>query len=237
MSVLRLLATGKSLIGMKDASSPYRMRTANLLPKFESTKNPFAPKKELAQAEVVIAPAKAEPARLETPPLFDAQLQPAVTPRPVMESKPVLTPPIAIKVEFKPALAGAIVPIAKPISQPPAIRAATISVPSAPTAKRTPLFAWVKKVNPLAYLPARESESSRAKSKVGRTPVQGELSLEKVKVIRNDLNDADLEVIAARPSGTPVLTGPRLQPLVRTETTTISRMTARFFGAGQPQVR
>lgn len=241
MSVLRLLATGKSLIGMKDTSSPYRMRTANLLPKFESTKNPFAPKAEVT-ANFPAAPlktesVKAELARLETAALFDAQLQPVAAPVPAKESKPVLIQPIALQVESKPIIAMAAAPVAKPISQQPAIRAVAATVAPEPVAKRESLFARVKKVNLLAYLPMRESKSSRAKSKFERTPVQAELSLEKVKVIRNDLNETDLEVITAKPSGTPVLSGPRLQPTVRTEAKTISRLTARFFGAGETQVR
>src|SRR4051812_1463310 len=126
MSVLRLLATGKSLVGMKDQSSPYRMRTANLLPKFESTKNPFAPKAELTHAEEMIAPvvlpavaplksepAQAEPVLLVTPPLFDAQLQPAIAPVPAKEIHPALTQPAAIKVEPMHAMAVAAAPVAK----------------------------------------------------------------------------------------------------------------------------
>jgi hypothetical protein len=37
--------------------------------------------------------------------------------------------------------------------------------------------------------------------KARREPVQGELLLDRVQVMRNDLSDADVEVVAAKPSG------------------------------------
>ncbi len=86
MSLLRLLSAGKSLMGVKDADSPYRMTTQNLLPKFGSAKNPFAltPKPEPPPylPDPVPAPASespsSEPAPLETIPLFETQItQPA----------------------------------------------------------------------------------------------------------------------------------------------------------------
>jgi hypothetical protein len=49
-----------------------------------------------------------------------------------------------------------------------------------------PLGRWTLRVNPF-----------KSSSKPGRAPVvQGELSLDKVKVVRNDLSDADLELVA-----------------------------------------
>ena len=49
-----------------------------------------------------------------------------------------------------------------------------------------PLGRWTLRANPF-----------KSSSKPGRTPVvQGELSLDKVKVVRNDLSDADLELVA-----------------------------------------
>ncbi len=68
---------------MKENISPYRMRTANLLPKFESAKN-FSPKpapktepvKSAANIEAIAPAAKVAP--METYPLFDSELKPVV---------------------------------------------------------------------------------------------------------------------------------------------------------------
>ena len=52
-----------------------------------------------------------------------------------------------------------------------------------PTAARS---GWMEKLNPFAAQGAP----------VPRTPVQGELSLDKVKPVRSDLSDTDLELVA-----------------------------------------
>jgi hypothetical protein len=53
MSLLRLLTTGKSLVGLKDLESRYRLTTQRLLPQFGPTRNPFSSngKSEPAQTE------------------------------------------------------------------------------------------------------------------------------------------------------------------------------------------
>ena len=48
---------------------------------------------------------------------------------------------------------------------------------------------WAKKLNPFA----------KQGAPVERTAVQGELSLDKVKPLRNDLSDTDLELATVRP--------------------------------------
>jgi hypothetical protein len=53
-----------------------------------------------------------------------------------------------------------------------------------------PLGRWTLRVNPFKTAP-----------KPARTGVQGELSLEKVKVVRNDLSDSDLELVAVSKQG------------------------------------
>src|SRR5437660_220499 len=58
MSLARLLTSGKSLVGLKNSTSRYRMNSKGLLPKFGSDKNPFssaAPEAEPAP----VAPAPA----------------------------------------------------------------------------------------------------------------------------------------------------------------------------------
>ena len=120
----------------------------------------------------------------------------------------------------QPSTASAKAPVAEPVMRP-----------TPPPASKPKLSAWMQKVNPLAYLPSREADKP-----VKARAVQTELSLERVKVMRNDLNDTDLEVIPARTAGKPETAGPRLQPLAREDATALSRLTSRFFGTGQPQV-
>jgi hypothetical protein len=61
------------------------------------------------------------------------------------------------------------------------------NAPQGATARAT---TWVSKLNPAAIF--RSAPSSVSK---GATPVQVELSLEKVKVVHNDLTDADVEIV------------------------------------------
>ena len=52
------------------------------------------------------------------------------------------------------------------------------------------LAAWTTRLNPMTMLRGPASQAEDAKS-----PVQVELSLEKVKVVHNDLTDADVEIV------------------------------------------
>lgn len=220
---------------MKETVSPYRMRTANLLPKFGSPKNPFAPalKAEPVNPERTAAPAapvpvsaakpapvKSEPVKMETISLFDAKPVESPAPVKVMEAQPMAI---------------------EPVKAEPAQTKLPNAVKTASARKRMPLAEWMKKVNPLQYLPAREQGAKKAiRSKGARTPVQAELSLEKVKVVRNDLSDTDLEIIPAKlakPAELPNVSGPAIQPMTKTEPTTWNRMTSRVLGAGQTLIR
>jgi hypothetical protein len=64
-------------------------------------------------------------------------------------------------------------------------------------------------------------------------PVQGELSLEKVRVMRNDLRDSDLEVIARRPPARPVQKEPPEGTIKRTPNGAWGRVAGRLFGTGK----
>jgi len=63
---------------------------------------------------------------------------------------------------------------------------------------RSRLLAWAQKLNPLAWRANRKPAANPAMPRFGKSPVQGELSLDNVKVVRNDLNDADVEVMPAK---------------------------------------
>ena len=238
MSFTKLLATGRSLIGMKDHDCPYRMRRKNLLPKFESTKNPFATpaKVEPARVETIATGAVAATNNcvgpMETSLLFDAQLKPAVkvdaTVVPVKESRPAPAQSIPVHVAPKAASPVMELPTVKPVATRPTTQ-------GKPASKPVGFPAWMKKLNPLEYLPIRQPDVPRGKSKTGRTPVQADFAWENVKVVRNDLNDTDLAVVTV-PAAGKAASEQRSPSLQRTEPTTLNRLSARFFGAGQPQV-
>ena len=54
---------------------------------------------------------------------------------------------------------------------------------------------WLGKANPLARFANSAAAKKSAIPCFTNTPVQSELSLDKVRVVRNDLNDADLEIV------------------------------------------
>jgi hypothetical protein len=91
----------------------------------------------------------------------------------------------------------------RPEAQNPAtpVKKAT-SVPWAKTQKMPALAAqgatarattWVSKLNPVSIFRAAPPSAGR-----NVTPVQVELSLEKVKVVQNDLTDADVEIVPVK---------------------------------------
>ena len=82
------------------------------------------------------------------------------------------------------------------------------------------------------------SGSKAAKSAIPRFPkpaVQGELSLERIQVVRNDLSDADLEIVPARPIATPATATPAPRLIVKAEgaKSAWGRVTSRILGAGR----
>jgi hypothetical protein len=86
----------------------------------------------------------------------------------------------------------------------PAPRAANhqvvaINKPALPVQKPRRSLGWMRKLNPFGSkiaLPIRDGKNAK-------TPVQAELSLDAVKVLRNDLSDVDVEVVPlkSRPAG------------------------------------
>jgi hypothetical protein len=234
MSLLKLLATGRSLVGMRETTSRYQMRAANLLPKFGSPKNPFATQAKAEPAPVAPAPkpaaaptpAKPEPAKMETAPLFEPKpgntaAPAAATVQPVV--KDVSMPATAKVVKTQPATiqAGKVEP-------------GPASPARVPSAKRESSGGWIQKLNPLGYFSSGAAGAGKARA--ARTPVQTELSLEKVKVVRNELNDDDLKV---RPAPTAQMPGAASAVLPQpggAGATAWGRLTSRVLGTDQTLV-
>lgn len=179
MSLLRLLTTGKSLVGVKDTESRYRVTGERLLPQFGSAKNPFS------------SPGKSEPAL--------------------------------------PAAGPAATQVGNGVSAGGAFRSA--SVERAPVVPRGALRSkaaallsgWKSRIGGLLPRP-RAAAVKPAIPRFTKPAVQGELSLDKIKVVRNDLSDADLEVVPAKAPATPAV-----EPDLGAETA-VGRIAARVPG-------
>ena len=168
MSLGKLLTTGKSLVGLTNPNSRYHLKKG-ALPKFESAKNPFGSK----------APA-------ESPELGPLLPEPTPVEKAAADLK---------KTERLPVLAALI-----------AVREASVALsrelPHAPSPQvPAPVDSWLKKINPLVWF--GKSKPAGPKTAIPRfskshVPIQGELSLDNIKVMRNDLSETDVEVVTAK---------------------------------------
>ncbi len=223
MSLLKLLSAAKSLDGSKPMPSPYRMKSSRFLPKFGSSKNPFARTAKSDPAKPAATQLEAESLLESEPKKTQAPLQKAPV---VKEAKPVVEP--AKKVEVKPASVAPVPPV-------PPVPPAAPTVPTAKKDKSGSFGGWLKKLNPLAHLPKRQPGARSVKPKAARTAVQGELSLEKVRVIRNDLSDCDLEFVTTKTVVSTGTAGTVLPEKARPGLTTWGRLTSRVIGSVETQ--
>ena len=166
MSLVRLLTSGRSLVGLKDSVSRYRMREKSLLPKFGSSGNPFAGRSGGTSPAAPGIVVEGQPGSGQMTPAEVAAAQLKETRR-----LPVIAPNSEAAKTSRPGLAGRVVRC---------------------------LGQWARNSNPFLRR-ANQAPSARAAARPGhRPPVQAELSLDKIKVVRNDLSDADVEIVSAR---------------------------------------
>ena len=112
MSLGRLLASGKSLMGVKDTDSPYRMGAGNPLPRFGPIKNPFAVPAPDGEASPVVASALVTVAsgrvttavRLANSPFVSPAATASVAPAPATEQPVLPTEPAQPRVPATPHL-------------------------------------------------------------------------------------------------------------------------------------
>jgi len=193
MSLMRLLTNGKTLVDLKTSTTRYHMPGKNFLPKFGTVKDPFktSAKNSPAPAPVVVTAARAKPSYTRPPksspvPLKETQRMPALSAK-MKETK---------RLPFVASRHGV-----KPQNLSPGLWKKILGGLQATAAKLKPLAFWSRSKAP-------------AKSAVPRfdKPVlQGELSLENIKVVRNDLQDSDLDVMPARSLATETNFKPALQ--------------------------
>lgn len=184
MSLLRLLTTGKSLVGLDQPEPCYRVTRERLLPRFGPVKNPFGTT-ERSESPQPEAGTRTERASGPSQPTVNVPQFPARNPSSV------------------PGGAGSKAPSTLSNFSRPSSKSGVWSCAAALRPR------WADKLRALFPRPA--SRPARATlSSPNRPPVQGELSLDKIKVVRNDLSDTDLEIVplqspTARTGATPVL--------------------------------
>lgn len=167
MSLLRLLAAGKSLVGLKKSQSRYQLPANVCLPRFGSKKNPF---------RATVFPEKSESES-------SAAGQESESPVCGVESGTAVekeTPPAENAEEQKGSRSVAACTVRHDKSS------------EAPRPRPTGLKAL------LLWRRVRKSKLSGPFS--ARPMVQAELSLDMVKVVRNDLSESDLEVVQSAPA-------------------------------------
>jgi len=251
MSLLKFLTTGHSLVGMRDTNSRYKMRSENLLPKFISPKNPFA---QPAKAETKPSATTAERASgtMVTGSLFDAgshrsttttQAEPARVPAPtpaaVTTPAPSAAPAPVVAREVKVSVPRPSQPVKveiKRVETKPAPAIPTVAATKKPAVKPRRWFAWVQKLNPIGLFRAIGFGTKARHRGAAAKQVQGELTLERIQVVRNDLRDADLEIVPGRLMGIPSGASPVLGSSVRPDTGGWSRMTNRMIGLEHTQI-
>lgn len=171
MSLLRLLTTGKTLVGLKKLEQRYRLPDEQALPQFGSKKNPF---------RATVFPEKPEATEPE-----------------ICQAAPAM-----------PAVEAAREPVSVLSREQGQNQTPGVSQPKPPS---------IENIKTTAEAPARRSSGFRAfllwgrakKNKPaalasGRPLIQAELSLDTVRVVRNDLSETDLEVVAATPAAQPI---------------------------------
>jgi hypothetical protein len=213
MSLLRLLTTGKSLVGVKVTESRYRLTSQRLLPQFGSARNPFSSRGNSA-------PVPTEAHSPEDPGANCASEERRGIPSSCGKSAAGFPSAVQDRVVSTSASGQC---------RKEALRLRAVAL----------LTGWRAKVSRLLGRPrgktARPAIPRFTKQPV--QPVQSELSLDKIKVVRNDLSDADLEVVTARQPAAPAIPapGPRSEEGTGVAQSTWGRVTTRIFGAGKPQ--
>jgi hypothetical protein len=164
----KLLGVGKCFFG-SDPMAAYRLNKRACLPKFNEGKNPFAPK-PVGTASGNAAAAAPEAPKAEKKASTGSGLTVAMAEQ--ARAKKAQAP-----YAFKPTAKTAIKPAVKPDPQP-----------IAPPAAKPARTGWTTRLNP--FRPPEAAAPPMAE--------QVELSLDSVKVVHNDLADADVEIVPVK---------------------------------------
>ena len=208
MSLLRLLTTGKSLVGVKDDESRYRLTSQRLLPHFGPAKNPFS-------TERCLDPVQTEGCMTRDGGESGASEKRCNVPSSSGKPTAALRRGINDRTGFGSARSHGF------------IEALRLQAAAVLSGLRRILSGLLGRLRGKATKPVIPQFTKQ--------PVQGDLSLDKIKVVRNDLSDADLEVVTARQPTVPTNAAPELQTGERAEVSVDpwGRMKTRIFSSGK----
>ena len=210
MSLLRLLTTGNSLEGVKSNESRYRLTRQRFLPQFGSVRNPFSSGGNSASAQTEAHSPEdpgAKGASEARSSIPGSSEKPAAGFSSVVQDQAISLN--GSRQERKETLRSRVVAL---------------------------LSRWRERVSRLL----RGHRGKPAKPAIPRftkQPVQSELSLDKIKVVRNDLSEADLEVVVASPPSAPTISdqGSRSEEGPVVPQSALGQVTTRVFAAGKEQ--
>jgi hypothetical protein len=191
MSLLRLLTAGKSWVGIQEPGGRYRFSHPGALPKFEAKKNLFREKRGEAAAAGGVAPEQAE----TTAKVCDNNMSEGGA-RPSWRAVTAESGPEAggtsggVPGRTSPTIAQ------EPMDQSEAGAPADLPVERGGVKWVGQTMARVRSWFERAPRPVKP-----AIPRFHKPMVQGELSLENIKVVRNDLSDTDLEVVPSKVGG------------------------------------
>jgi len=205
---MRLLSAGKSLVGLKDHASRYRMGTPGMLPKFGSKRNPFGGERK------------------------GSQVSGSAT-SPVSTSAPLDAPKTVCSVKASPDMKESLFGRARtflsavgcyarkkvqPVRVVPPLGNGGKEYPRTVRAKLT---GWIEKMKKRTWR-GRTTSSRKVTTRSRKAPVQEELSLDKIKVVRNDLSDTDFEVVTRQrvrssAAKTQIETATKAEPIERAD--------------------
>jgi hypothetical protein len=189
MSLLRLLTSGRCLVGLQRPVARYRMKAQGMLPQFATNANPFR------QTASPTNPGQVSPATGSTLAACDQASVPCQPDPPSQKPHPLGHPSP---------------PVADALNTPTGSDACELKAPASPAAapatpgtagRRAPrrppgqllVDLWQALCGAVTRGVRKAPKPGLARS--SRLMRQGELSLDTVCVVRNDLSDSDLEIV------------------------------------------
>jgi len=186
MRLVRLLTAGKSLVGLENSQSRYQMSDPRAMPKFGSERNPFR-----ASAKPSAARAESEQQETAVVPPASSNLDEASQAAASSSWKNLNAPgENALCAETESATTSTAQTGAPGVEMGKAVPAKS---------SHTGLISrLVTKAKSLVASRRTSPPRIQTNSRAGKAHVQVELSLDMIKVMRNDLRDADLEIAPAK---------------------------------------
>ena len=184
MSLLRLLTSGKSLIGLQEETTRYRMKGQGMLPQFVVARNPF----RSTATSTLGRKAPAAASRANRAPVVPSG--PTGPPDEAVGSpEPLKAPPVTASLSRKLEH-----PEVKTQTDEPAAPTVVEALGGSAPSNGSRLASWLKGLStrPKEWFRSRLPRGGGPAAARSAKPLQqAELSLDSVRVVRNDLSDCD----------------------------------------------